>query len=301
MKSTFGEMYDWLKGSKLGHSYKDKIALFAYIANAIIVIGFFLTFFGREKTWEISLSKPSLFNWIPVKNILVKIDNILLQLPVLIDYILFVKLDWEKEGREFASNLSCDRGFMLDIGSNIGHYTALIASRYPKVKVISVEASPSNFQLLKLNCRLNNLSNVVLYNLAISDRDNETVEFFTRDCLSTIDKQFLKNWHIPSRQIKTEKIQTLTIDSLIKKENIDQISLLKMDIGGAEILTLRGASSALKQKKIKNLIIEYHSKSNKAYIEEMLKGLGYSCTVHERPAIFEQENHANGHIIASIA
>ncbi len=301
MKSTFEDMVEWLQGSKLGYSKMDKLALFAYIANAVIVLGFFLLIFGRGKTWEISLSNPNLFNWIPVQEILIKIDDILLRLPVLIDYVLFVKQDWEKEARDFALKLDCREGVMIDVGANIGHYTALLATKHPRAKVVSVEASAKNFELLKSNCRLNNISNVTQYNLAVSDKDNETIQYYSRDCLSTIEEKFLRDWHIPSKKVRTVTIQTITIDSLVKQEGIKDICLLKIDIEGAEILALKGADTTLKQKRIKNLIVEYHSKSNRTYIEKLLNELGYSYTDYQRPEIFDQEDHANGHIIAKLA
>ena len=300
MKSTFGEINDWFKGIKLGHSSKDKLILFTFIINAVIVIIFLVTFFGKEKTAGIVLTKPNLLNWIPAKKVLVKIDGILLSLPVTLDCMIIVKSDWEKEEREFALNLPFDSGFILDLGANVGHYTALLATKYPKSKVFSVEASPTIFPILKSNCKLNNLSNLVLYNRAISDKDDITIEIFEKDSLSTIHKQFLNGLHIPTEKIRREKVRTLTIDSLIESENLDPVILLKMDIEGAEVEGLKGASSALRKKTIKNLIIEYHSIGNRTYITNLLKDLGYSYSVHERSIFFETKEFANGHILATL-
>lgn len=299
MESTLGEICDWLKGIKFGYSARDRFVLFTYIINAIIVILFLVSFFGKEKTAKIIFSKPSLVDWIPAKNVLVKIDGILLSLPVRIDYMLFVKSNVEREEREFASKLHFDNGFIMDLGANIGHYAIMLAKKYPKTKIIAVEASASIFPLLKSNCKLNNLTNLVFYNRAISDRDDEIIEFFERDCLSTIQKQFLNALHIPLQQINKEKVRTLTIDGLIENENIDQVMLLKMDIEGAEVLALKGASSTLKEMKIKNMIIEYHNHSNRTYITNLLKNLGYSYSLHERTTLFENKDLASGHIIAT--
>lgn len=300
MASTLGEICDWLKGIKFGYSLRDKFVLFTYIINAIIVIVFLVAFFGKEKTAKIIFSKPHLVNWIPAKNALVKIDGILLSLPVTIDYMITVKSNWEKDEREFASRLSLDNEFIIDLGANVGHYTAMLAKKYPKTKVIAVEASPSIFPLLKSNCKLNNLTNLVFYNRAISDKDDEIIEFFERDALSTTQKQFLNAMNIPSQQINKEKVRTLTIDRLIENENLDQVMLLKMDIEGAEVLALKGASSALKEMKIKNMIIEYHDHSGKTYITNLLKNLGYSYSVHERTILFESKDFTNGHILATL-
>jgi len=138
------------------------------------------------------------------------------------------------------------------------------------------------------------------YNRTISDKDDEIIEFFERGALSTMQKQFINALNIPSQQINKEKVRTLTIDRLIENENLDQVMLLKMDIEGAEVLALKGASSALKEKKIKNMIIEYHDHSGKTYITNLLKNLGYSYSVHERTILFESQDFTNGHILATL-
>ena len=300
MKTTLGEIYDWLKGIKLGNSPRDKFVLLTYIINAVLVITFLVTIFGKERAAKIIFRRPHLVNWIPANKIIVKIDGILLSLPVTIDYMIFVKSDWEKKEREFASKLVCDNECILDIGANVGHYTAFLAKKNPKTKMVSVEASPKNFRLLQSNCKLNNLTNLVLYNRAISDEDDVLIDFFERESLSTIDKQHLEALKVPLEQIKKEKIKTITIDSLIVREKIDHIILLKIDIEGAEVLALKGASSALKHKKIKNMIIEYHSPTNRTLITNILKNLGYNISIHERSIFFENKDIAIGHIIASL-
>ncbi len=300
MKSILGEIIDWIKGSRLGSSPTDKLVILTYILNAVIVMVFLFTFFGKEKTAEIIFKRPNLINWIPAKKVLVKIDGILLSLPVIIDYMVFIKLDWEKKEREFAKNLSSNDGSIIDIGASLGHYTAFLAKKNPKSKIISVEASPTNFNLLKSNCKLNNLNNIVLYNRAIFDKDDEIIEFFERKSLSAIHLQHLEALHIPLEQIKKETVRTMTIDRLIEMENLEDITLLKMDIEGAEVLALRGASSALKRKKIKNMIIEYHTPKNRILIEKMLKNLGYKISIDARSIFYETEDFATGHIIATL-
>jgi len=299
MKSTVAEIIDWLKGVKCGCSARDKLVLLVYIISAVIVITFIVGLYGKERAAKIILKRPNLVNWLPAGNILVKIDGIFLSLPVMIDYMVFVKEDWEKKEREFASNLVSDNGSILDIGANAGHYTAFLAKKNPKSKIISVEASENIFNILKENCELNKLENVSLYNLAVSDEDDELLDFFERESLSTTQKEHLEFWHVPLEQIRRTQVKTITIDSLIKKENLDKVILLKIDIEGAEVLALKGASSALQEKKIKNMIIEYHTPQNKILIEKMLKDLGYSILVDPRSIFFESKDIAIGHIIAT--
>jgi precorrin-6B methylase 2 len=96
---------------------------------------------------------------------------------MILDYIILVKSDWEKEERSFLTNLSLQRGnndnddFITDIGSNIGLYTILFAKRYPHYKIISIEASKKIFKQLEQNCNLNNIdtSRFILINKTTTD------------------------------------------------------------------------------------------------------------------------------------
>jgi FkbM family methyltransferase len=120
---------------------------------------------------------------------------------------------------------------------------------------------------LKINCELNNLlsvdsSKVVLLNRAVSDTDDEWVEYYQKDSMSTILKEYLSGlvasrsnmWH---DQIDKNMVKMMTINNLVAAQNLDIISLLKIDVEGAEVLVLKGAgaTTTLTYKKIQNLII----------------------------------------------
>jgi hypothetical protein len=53
MTSVVSEALDWLKGSKYGYKFKDKILLFLYILNA-------------------TFHRNPLLNWIPFKSVVIE-------------------------------------------------------------------------------------------------------------------------------------------------------------------------------------------------------------------------------------
>jgi len=301
MEDTGSQIIDWLKGSKFGNSFLDRLILFFYILSTVIILAILYVILGKEKTSRIILSKPKLINWIPIKKVNVNIDGILLSLPLVLDYMMFVKSDWELEEKNFMKEISKNKGIILDLGSNIGFHTTMLAKGNVNSRIISVEASPTIFETLKQNCQANKLTNIVLYNNAVTDQDDLEINFYNRDSMSTTDKLTLEDWQVPETDIKNEKTKTITIDTLLEREQVDSVLLLKMDIEGGEVLALAGAKSSLEQKKIKNMMIEYHSNSNRDYIENLLKKFGYNISLHERPSLYENKDYANGHIFAELS
>ena len=171
-----------------------------YIVNAIIIIIFIIVIFGKNKAIDIYFKRTYLLNWIPVKSVLVKIDGIMLSLPMILDYIILVKPNWEEKETEFMAHLNLNynnnNAIVMDIGANIGIYTILLSHIYPKAKIIAIEASPAIFEMLRSNCKINNLifpgSNVLLINKAIWDKDDTTSEFYEKHSMSTMLRNFLQ-------------------------------------------------------------------------------------------------------------
>jgi FkbM family methyltransferase len=317
--SAVSEILDWIKGSKYGYKFKDKIVLFLYILNASIILIFTYAIFGKDKTLELYFHRSRLLNWMPFKSVVIQREGIKLSLPMIIDYIIVVKPDWEKEERAFLTKLDLQKkdndndhdNFIVDIGANIGFYTILLAKRYPNYEVISIEASKKLFKQLEGNCNLNELDTysssrrITLINKATTDVADKKIDFYEIESLSTLLKEFLVDLPTYDKNnnalFSNEIVETTTIDSIVNSENITKISLIKIDVEGAEVLTLKGAIQTLRRKKIKTMIIEFHSRENYDYIIRLLKELGYSISFSkERPGIYEDPKYINGHIIAEL-
>ncbi|MGN6823292.1 MAG: FkbM family methyltransferase [Candidatus Nitrosocosmicus sp.] len=308
------EALDWLKGSKYGLKLRDKLILFLYILNATIVLIFTYAIFGKDKTIEIYFNKNILLNWIPFESVTIERDGIKLSLPMIIDYIVLVKSNWEKEQREFLNNLIepiDNNNCIIDVGANIGFYTILFAKKYSNSKIVSIEASKKIFKQLELNCNLNKIdrSKVSLINKAASDTNNKKVDFYEIESMSTMQKDFFDNLPIPKNNNNIamhdeykEIVETITIDEIVYSERIEYISFIKIDVEGAEIMTLKGAAKTLQEKKINMMMIEYHSLDNYELIKQILKENGYSVfySSKHRPAIHKDSKYVNGHIIAKL-
>ncbi len=90
-----------------------------------------------------------------------------------------------------------------------------------------------------------------------------------------------KHWRKQLNTVDTKKIQTTTIDAIVKEYNINTIDYLKIDTQGTELEILKGACDGLKNKKILVIKTEfafvplYEAQPAFSEIDLYLKGFGY--------------------------
>ena len=78
---------------------------------------------------------------------------------------------------------------ILDVGANIGLYTWEISKICPKIRILSFEPDPNNFELLQMTHEAGGLQNVKLYSFALSNESNEK-DFRTPDELTSATGSF---------------------------------------------------------------------------------------------------------------
>lgn len=152
---------------------------------------------------------------------------------------------------------------ILDIGANCGVATIILAKQNPLSTIFSFEPSPKTFAVLSENVRLNNLTNVKLYQIALSKPNVKNLQLtispnetgasstYAQSTKFTI-KQKLK------RSAPIVTVPCMSLDDFIAQTNIDNIGLLKIDCEGAEYDTLYHFT---KIQMIKNIVGEFHNLS----------------------------------------
>lgn len=182
---------------------------------------------------------------------------------------------YSKYGMEYIENLdTISRGDIIDIGGYVGD-TALLFSPMTNRKVYVFEASPSSYDIIQQTIKMNNLENIIVENIALG-KENCTMQFSLSErssCNSLIER---------TGYVYTDKIdvQVLSLDQYVSENNV-QVSLIKMDVEGAEQLVLDGATETIKKYRPTLLISMYHSAADFFEIKPLIEnlGLGYKFTV----------------------
>jgi len=147
---------------------------------------------------------------------------------------------------------------IIDIGANIGITTVAIAKKIGRRgKLYSFEPTPEYFNILKENISSNELKNVQVYELAVTDQVGRA-PFYQKELSSGI---------VFEEGAKKFEVSTTSIDRFLSEEKIGRIDLIHMDCEGSELLVLRGAEETLSKNKVK-IFCEIH--------HDFLKQLGQS-------------------------
>jgi FkbM family methyltransferase len=153
---------------------------------------------------------------------------------------------------------------VIDIGAHLGRYSLISAKRVDKDgKVISIEANPLVLERLKKNLELNELTNTTSLNYAVYSEKTKIKLFFPKEGL----KNTIYNTIISDRSINSERfieVNADTLDNLLDLNDIKQESVnwIKIDVEGAELEVLKGATNVLSKNKDISLLIEIHNIEN---------------------------------------
>lgn len=173
---------------------------------------------------------------------------------------------------------------VLDVGANVGELT-LLFSRFvgEPGSVHAFEASRAAFKRLELVCGATERRNIVLNQLALSDKSGSIRLHVYINALSEFNSQAarpLKNYGLDFEPIGIEEMPATTIDEYCESKKIELVDLLKIDVEGAEFQVMQGAREMLKSKRIRCLSFEFGQATfdmgnSAAEIEAYLKEMNY--------------------------
>jgi len=164
---------------------------------------------------------------------------------------------------------------IVDIGAHIGSFSIWAARQAPNGRVYAFEPNDENFFLLEENKKLNGLTNLELYKLAVADKDGEST-FFNSDHLSMSHSFF------ETGAENSTTVRTVSLAGILETNKIDHVDYLKIDAEGAEyLILLHTPPEALN--KVDKILLEYHNYLDHGHhfkdIEKYLTANGFQVEI----------------------
>jgi FkbM family methyltransferase len=151
---------------------------------------------------------------------------------------------YERAELQFLGRLVKAGDTVVDVGAHYGVYTRALSARVgPHGKVLAVEPIPPVFQILSE--AVSELNNVVLHNLALSDRAQAAIELRVPLLAGGVPEPALASvQRTPSESIVYE-VRAVTLDQLIAEQ--EHVAFIKLDVEGHELSCLAGAAETIRR------------------------------------------------------
>lgn len=156
----------------------------------------------------------------------------------------------------------------MDVGTNWGGHALHLSRLVGEAgRVLAVEPSPGVAAEARWHFSANSGHNITLVEAALAE--TEAKAFFEESHLSTTG-------HLSSEAVgkRGVEVTVTTLDQLVTSEQCGCISLVKIDVEGAESRVLAGATKTLQRDK-PNLIVELHTPEQDMAVSALLRAAGY--------------------------
>jgi FkbM family methyltransferase len=148
----------------------------------------------------------------------------------------------EHEGQPFADSY----GTVIDVGSNRGQFAVFARHRWPTARVLCFEPLPGPREVLTRVA--DELGDVQVFPYALGDEGGERRMHVSRsdDSSSFLGATPRQLEAFPdTREVEEQVVEVRRLESLIGEQDASPPVLMKIDVQGAELDVLRGASGLL--------------------------------------------------------
>lgn len=140
---------------------------------------------------------------------------------------------------------------IVEAGAFIGHDTLRMAQYWPQANIHAFEPVPELFE--KLQEKTKNYSTIVCHNLALSDTTGTATLYVAQKPnnpekttqASSLHKPTGRLAHSPITYPHTIEVSITTLDDWAKKNNVDHVDFLWLDMQGHELAALHGVQRLL--------------------------------------------------------
>jgi FkbM family methyltransferase len=169
----------------------------------------------------------------------------------------------------------------VDVGANVGAYSLDIANQYRNlnVKVIAIEAHLENYRALCRNIQCNKFEKIIKPINKVVSNYQGTMCLYERshdgsrvdsEMYSVCNDKVIDSYNILHHSGKSSDVECDTLDNILLKDEVD---VIKIDVEGAEILVLEGATETMKR--IRTVVVEIHGDRFEG-VERLLRSQGFT-------------------------
>jgi FkbM family methyltransferase len=180
---------------------------------------------------------------------------------------------WETHIVRILSCLVRPRDICLDIGANIGAFSLYMSGLAHLGRIHAFEPSQKLYNCLAKNVQMNGLSNIICYNLGLSDTEGVR-PFYTFNEIPGASFGGHQDMADPRDAVRkvlnydfdfeTTLVPITTLDNWAVMHQVSNIDLIKIDVEGGERFVLLGAHDVLKRCR-PIVITEFNAKAMKSY------------------------------------
>lgn len=143
----------------------------------------------------------------------------------------------------------------VDVGANEGFFTVLGSSLVSESgRVIAIEPQTRLRTVLDQNLKLNELSNVALYQVAVSNTEGMAKLYLSPNINTGSSGLSCATRY----RVATQQVRTVTLTQLLADAGVEQVDLMKMDIEGFEYEAVLGSRELFCEGRIIALALELH-------------------------------------------
>ena len=185
-------------------------------------------------------------------------------------------------GHEYGFQTRKRRPYIIDAGAHIGAATHYFKQRYPRARVLALEANPATCELLRQNVSHNGLDDVRVLHAALAPEAGEIV-FYTgavdEASSSWGDSAIRQPWH-EGETTAAVRVPAVTLSSLLT----EPVDMLKLDIEGLETAVLAEAAPQLRR--VRRIALEFHGTranpdNDVARLVTILESAGFTVDIRQ--------------------
>jgi FkbM family methyltransferase len=227
----------------------------------------------QSPDWQwTQLQIENTFTYVPFEGLAMAVEP---SLRSIVTSVLIGEGEWFEKEMEFWRHFIKPGMTVIDVGANAGVYTFSAALKVGvEGRVLAVEPFSNCVNYLRETCRVNNLSQVTVCSGAASNF-NGTVKLLLHNASEmneVISGEVAENM----LDARFEEAECFTLDSLVEREKLERVDILKIDAENHELAVLEGSTKILSEMAP---VILYEniagSKGSNYQVAEYLNKLGY--------------------------